>query len=144
MRKQDGFTLLELIVVLAILGILLSIAVPNYLGINENANNSAQGVQAGLIAKSLQQEFADDFATVNSSDEMTVDISNENKKVVGFVIDDEAPIRGHLCFTYLKDEDTITYPYFGFVITSETSTLTIDYRKSATDILQNLAVVTYY
>lgn len=143
MRKQDGFTLLELIVVLAILGIILSIAVPNYLGINENANNSAQGVQAGLIAKSLQQEFADDFATVDEDDKLHVEIDEADEIVVGGKIDEAAPIRGHLCFTYVE-ADVETYPYFHFNINTTAGTITIDYKKSATDILQNLAVVTYY
>lgn len=145
MKNQSGFTLLELVVVLAILGILLAIAVPNYLGINETANNNAQEVQAGLIAKSLKQEFADDYATVDGSNTMTVDdVANP---VIGAKIDDTiAPIRGHLCFTYVE-KDAESYPYFYFDIDSSTDTLTIKYVKSAGDVIGDLpdyATVNYY
>ncbi len=145
MKKQAGFTLLELIVVLAILGIILSIAVPNYLGINENANNSAQGVQAALIAKSLQQEFADDFASVNESEtKLYVEIDGSDEVVVGGKIDEDAPIRSHLCFTYIQEGDVLTYPYFHFDLDTASDTLTIKYMKSASDELPNLATVNYY
>ena len=144
MKNQDGFTLLEVIVVLAILGIILSIAVPNYLGINENANNNAQGVQASLIAKSLQQEFSNNFANVDASDNLTVDDGSGTDQIVtGCKIDEIAPIRGHLCYSYIKiDEET--YPYFSFTVNSTTGIITIEYRKSTTNILTDLAVVSYY
>ncbi len=147
MRKQDGFTLLELVVVLAILGILLAIAVPNYLGINESADNNAQGVQAALIAKSLQQEFADDFATVDETPDPSVLMADDSDGlstiITGFKIDDNAPIRGHLCFTYLTAADP-TPPYFDYEITDGTDTLTLKYVKSTSVTLDNLATVNYY
>lgn len=149
MKNQSGFTLLELIVVLAILGIILSIAVPNYLGIHETAGNNAQEVQAGLIAKSMKQEFADDFASVDEgTSELNVeDTDGSSMKVIGGKIDDStAPIRGHLCFTYVEDGDT-SYPYFHFKIYADTDTLAIKYVKSADDIIDDLpdyATVNYY
>ncbi len=145
MRNQNGFTLLELIVVLAILGILLAIAVPNYLGIHETADNNAQEVQAGLIAKSLKQEFADDYASVDEgSDEINVkDADGTDMTVIGAKIDDTAPIRGHLCFTYITEADP-TPPYFEFTIDDATDILTINYKKSDTVTLTDLATVHYY
>jgi len=148
MREQSGFTLLELVVVLAILGIILAIAVPNYLGINETANDNAQEVQAGLIAKSLKQEFANDFATVDEvAEEMNVDISGTDTTVIGGKIDDSTPpIRGHLCFTYVED-GAATYPYFHFDLDVGTDTLTIKYVKSSDDVIEDLpdyATVNYY
>ena len=48
-RNQYGFTLVELIAVLVVLGITLAVAVPNYLNLISDANNAAamQAVSEG-------------------------------------------------------------------------------------------------
>jgi MSHA pilin protein MshA len=54
-RNQAGFTLIEIIAVLVILGILAAIAIPKYLTLEEEANNQAltTALADGMTACSL-------------------------------------------------------------------------------------------
>ena len=52
-QKQAGFTLLELLVVLAILGVLATIAVPRVLGYLGSAKSDAAGIQIERLSSAL-------------------------------------------------------------------------------------------
>lgn len=79
-RNKKGFTLIELIVVLAILGVILAIAVPRYVGLQEQAQIKADRATAALIISAAR------LAEVNEDKtEGTVSLSTD---LVGEYIDD--------------------------------------------------------
>lgn len=58
MKNQRGFTLVELIVVLAILGTLTIIAVFNYTSVQRQARDEQRSADATVVAESLEKYFA--------------------------------------------------------------------------------------
>jgi len=54
LKNRKGFTLIELIVVLAVLAIIMAIAVPRFLGVKEQAKTDADKSTLGLIAKTAE------------------------------------------------------------------------------------------
>jgi len=57
-NKQEGFTLIELIIVIAILAIIAVIAVPNILGAVENSRKAADVANAKIIYNAAAQVLA--------------------------------------------------------------------------------------
>src|SRR5438105_12679796 len=67
LRQRDrGFTLIELVVVLAILGILIALAVPRYLAARKKAYK-AEGDNILLEAKSLEWAYYQQYNTFDSA-----------------------------------------------------------------------------
>lgn len=96
-RKRKGFTLVELVVVIAILGILVAIAVPKLAGSRDNASRSAVLANLRTIESAIMMAEADG-KTVEGLDDLedylqsapegpsgaTYGVNEEGKAVVNF------------------------------------------------------------
>ena len=78
MRNQKGFTLIELMIVVAIIGILAAIAIPNYLGMQKKAKGRSI-MEAGSSAKSELHSW---MVTVVTAESQVVDFNGDGALTV--------------------------------------------------------------
>lgn len=63
MNKQKGFTLVELVVVIVILGIMAAVAIPRFVDLGPQARNAAAQGVAGALASGSATNYAQRKAT---------------------------------------------------------------------------------
>lgn len=83
--KQGGFTLVELVIVLVVLGILAAVAIPRYVDLTATANATAQKVANDSIQTGFNEALAQNAATSPSNPwpTMTEIIANVQKAKLG-------------------------------------------------------------
>lgn len=101
-KKKKGFTLIELIVVICILGILAAILVPRFAGFTDKANKEASQTEARTILSAASAVLADDPTTAPTQAQI--------ETLTG-------ALKGTLAYTGTGDTITFTYDYKGYTTT---------------------------
>ncbi len=129
LRNRKGFTLIELIVVIAILGILAAILIPQFSGFQQKAKSSQVMVNAKQIATAADALLvekgsvpdATEIVKVAGSDIIATHITGISTPAA------DADGSGHVLFTYVLKIDEVTYTATRAVNADGEVTLTVSY-----------------
>ena len=106
MNKKNGFTLIELIIVMVILGIMAAVAVPKYLDSISNAEESAENAVISAIRSGLKQAASDSLYTNGRASWPTDPFEALSEEPAGHTDDgDMADVDGEWTFIIMDDVD---------------------------------------
>ena len=99
-NKKNGFTLIELIIVMVILGIMAAVAVPRYLDSISNAEQSAEDAVISAIRSGLKQAANDSLYTNGRATWPTNPFDALSEKPSGYSTDEtDADVDGEWTFS---------------------------------------------
>lgn len=109
-KNQKGFTLIELIVVIAILGILAAIAIPRLAGFTDRANSSAVVAEAKTILTAYSTLVAEDPTLTTLPNKGGTDEAKLTALTgtINGTITDPKNDNGKISFTYERGDWKIT------------------------------------
>ncbi len=82
MKEIFGFTLIELVIVIVILGILAAVAVPRYLNLSEDATNAAITGMEGAVKSAFAIEIAENRGTYPTITELNTRLATNDTTAV--------------------------------------------------------------
>ncbi len=82
-KKQRGFTLVELMVVLAVIAIMTFIAVPNFTSVKANVNQKVDDQSCKAIERIINTFIADDTIDISKTKTLTYNTNIYRNKIIG-------------------------------------------------------------
>ena len=109
--NQKGFTLIELMIVIAIIGILSAIAIPNFLSYRAKGQDTAAKTEAANFYSSALAHFADQGTAITFSQTVSPAGFARNTEITytgNIVIANTGVTTGTMTFSHAKSSTTYT------------------------------------
>jgi len=136
--KNKGFTLIELIVVIVIIGILAAIAIPRFMGAQDRARIGAAEAEVTKMRQAVSL-FEIDYATYNLN------------KVHGVVYSTTAYATGFVALLlqpdgtpYMDLPDTVNFNTFTYSGDDSTYTITVKAKDTRNTLITGIPTKTYH
>lgn len=104
-NDEKGFTLIELIIVIVILGIIAGVAIPKFVGLSDEARKSAARGVAGAMSSTIAAKHADYLLNAVAYDADTVIAATQFESGVG------TPTHAGGTVTWVSGPKTFTWTY---------------------------------